>query len=65
MCVFLLLTVIGVVADDMVPPAPVPQQQRGVPGPGHDVAVSPDVGLWARQAGHHVPVAEHDLSQFT
>ena len=62
-CVFLLLTVIGVVADDMVPPAPVPQQQRGVPGPGHDVAVSSDVRLWSGQTCHHVPVAEHDLRQ--
>lgn len=43
MVVCLLLTVTGVVADDMVSPTPVPQQQRCIPGARNNVAVSSDV----------------------
>lgn len=40
-----VLTAVGVVSDDVVPPAPVPQKQGGVPGPRHDVAVPAYVRL--------------------
>lgn len=58
-----ILTVVGVVADDMVPSAPVPQQECRVSGPGDDVAVASDVRLWSGQTCHHVPVTENDLGQ--
>lgn len=58
-----LLTVIGVVSDNMVSPAPVPQQEGGVPGTGDDVAVAPNVGFWPGQTRHHVPVTKDDLGQ--
>lgn len=57
------LTVIGVIAYNMMPSTPVPQEKSGVSGAGHNVAVSSDVGLWSGQAGHHVPVAENYLGQ--
>ncbi len=47
----------------MVPPTPVPEQQRGISGSRHNVAVTPDVRLWACQTCDHVPVTEHDLSE--
>lgn len=41
--VFFMLTVIGIVSDDVVPSTPVPQQQGGVSGTGDNVAVPTDV----------------------
>lgn len=58
-----LLTIIRVVADDMVSPTPVPQQESCIPGPRDNVAVSPDVRLWSGQTRHHVPVAKNYLRQ--
>lgn len=51
-------------ADAIVLPVPVPQQEGGVPGARQDVAVPPDVRLGAGQARHHVAVPEHNLGQF-
>ena len=59
------LTVVGVVSDDVVPSAPVPQKKSGVSGARHDVAVSSDVGLGPGQTRNYVPVAEHDLGQLS
>lgn len=41
---------------------PVPQQQGGISGAWQDVAVSTNVWLGAGKAGHHVPMAKHNLS---
>lgn len=41
----LLLTVNGVVADNMVSSTPIPQQKCCIPGPRDDVAVSSNVRL--------------------
>lgn len=60
---FLILTVVGIVSDDMVPPTPVPQQQGGISGTRDDVAVTADVRLRSGQARHHVPVTKDDLCQ--
>lgn len=51
-------------SDAVVLSVPVPQQQGGIPGARQDVAVPTDVRLGPGQTGHHVTVAEHDLSQF-
>lgn len=40
-----LLTIMGVVADDVVSPTPVPQKKSCIPGPRNNVAVSSDVRL--------------------
>lgn len=61
---FSILTVIGIVSNNVVPPAPVPQQQGGVSGTGDDVAVASDVRLRSGQTRHHVPVTKDDLCQF-
>lgn len=53
----------GVVADDMVSPTPVPQQKSCIPGPRNNVAVSSDVRLWSGQTCHHIPVAKDYLRQ--
>lgn len=60
---FLLLTVVGIVSDNVVPPTPVPQQQGGISGAGDDVAVTADVRLRPGQTRHHVPVTKDDLGQ--
>lgn len=60
---FFILTVIGIVSNNVVPPAPVPQQQGGIPGTGDDVAVPADVRLRSGQTRHHVPVTKDDLRQ--
>lgn len=59
-----LLTVIGVVTDDMVSPTPVPEKKSCVPGPRNDVAVSSDVRFRPGQTRHHIPVAKNYLCQF-
>lgn len=60
---FFILTVVGIVSDNVVPPAPVPQQQRGISGTRDDVAVATDVRLGSGQTRHHVPVTKDDLGQ--
>lgn len=45
-----------------MPATPVPKQQSSVPRPGHDVTITPDVGLRPGKAGHDIPVAKHNLS---
>lgn len=58
------LTAIGVVANDVVPPTPIPEKQGGVPRSRHNVAVPTDVGFRPGQACDHIPVAKHNLCQF-
>lgn len=59
------LTVIRVVAYDVVSSTPVPQKQGGISGAGHDVAVSSDVGLRPGQTRDHIPVAKNNLGQLS
>lgn len=50
-------------SDAAVLSVPVPEQQGGVSGARQNVAVAADVRLGAGEAGHHVPMPEHDLRQ--
>ena len=59
------LTVIRVVPYNVVSSTPVPQEESGVSGAWHDVAVSSDVGLWSGQTRHHIPVAKNYLGQLS
>lgn len=59
----IVLTVVGIVSDDVVSSAPVPQQKGCISRAGDDVAITPNVGLRSRKTSHHIPVAKHDLSE--
>lgn len=59
------LTVVGIVPNNVVPSAPVPQKKSGVPGSRHDVAVPSDVRLRPGQTRHHIPVAKDNLSELS
>ncbi len=59
-----VLTVVGIVSDDVVSSAPVPQQKGCISWARDNVAITSNVGLGSRKTGHHIPVTKHDLSEF-
>ncbi len=59
-----VLTVVGIVSDDVVPSAPVPQQKGCISWARDNVAITSNVGLGSCKTSHHIPVTKHDLSEF-
>ena len=59
------LTVVGIVPDDVMPSAPVPQKKSRISGARHNVAVPSDIGLGPGQTGHHIPVTKHYLGELS